>query len=446
MRRSLVFTLLFLALVAVPVVAEEVTAQERTRQTLLYGIDAQVIDAIASIKASNDTGFTKELTAILGAQRSNDLQKAVLDLFRDQKVKEGESSAKAILAGWRDAQNDLVVSAVQYLAAIASNGLADVLVPLVDASDNGLAFAAIRALGTNGTSGSAQLLVKKLQSTDYPDARKNDIILALGSLKDATAVDALIAIAKSTDSDKVSRLYAADSLGRIGDAKALPVLRDMFAEKDALIRQYAAGAIERFNLDEAFPSIIQGLRDESVKVREQSAKSLAVKLSSSQASTAVPILSYKSELDPEPSVRLASIQALGTIGGNEAVQALLKIYAGPDHPVASREAALSALAQQDMPGGSLDAVRKVVADEWKSFDKRTLEATARALSTAKDGGGLKDIYVKLLQSPDPAVRSYGLRGIGVNGFSDLKEQVKQISEQDPDAGTRREAQVCLSKL
>jgi HEAT repeat protein len=445
MKRFIVLAVLLLGLAALPLVAEDITPQERTRQTLLYGIDAQVIDAITSIKGSNDTTFTKQLAEILGAQRSTDLQRAVLDLFRDQKVKDGEASAKAIIAAWQDTQNDLVVSAVQYLAAIASSGLADSLVPLVDSTDNGIAFAAIKALGTNGTSGSAALLVKKLQSTDYPDARKNDIILALGNLKNPSAVEALMAIAKSTDEDKVSRLYAADSLGKIGDTKALPVLRDMFTEKDALIRQYAAGALARFNLDEAFPSIIQGLRDESVKVREQSAKALAVKLNPSQASTAVPILAYKSELDPEASVRLAAIQALGTIGGNEATQVLLKIYAGADHPVASREAALSALAQQDLPGGSVDAVRKVVADEWKSFDKRTLEATARALSTVK-AGGLKDIFAKLLQSTDPSVRSYGLRGISANGFSDLKPQVKQMADQDPDPGTRREAQNCLGKL
>jgi HEAT repeat protein len=442
-RYPVVCLLIWLAVL--PAFSDESAASDRTRQTLLYGIDSQVIDAITALKASNDTSFTKELSEMVGAQRSNDLRRAVLDLLKEQKLKDAESAAKDIIAGWQDAQTDLLVAAVQYLAAIGSSGLADSLVPLVDSPNNVIAFAAIRGLGTNGTPASAALLVKKLQSADYPDVRKNDIILALGALKDASAVDALIAIAKSTDEEKVSRLYAADSLGRIGDAKALPVLRDMFAEKDALIRQYAAGALARFNLDEAFPSIIQGLRDESAKVREQSAKALAVKLTTLQASTAVPILAYKSELDPEAAVRLASIQALGAIGGDEAARMLLKIYAGADHTVASREAALSALAQQGLSGGAVEAVRKVVGDEWKSFDKRTLQATARALSTVKSGA-LRDVFVKLLQSTDPAVRSYGLRGIGVNGFSDLKEQVKQISEQDPDAGTRREAQICLSKL
>ncbi len=307
-----------------------------------------------------------------------------------------------------------------------------------------MALAAIQALGTCGDKTAAPLLVSKLQSTDFPDGRKNDIILALGALKDPAAAEALISIARSTDEDKVRRMYAADSLGKIGDSRALPVLRTMFAENDALIRQYAAGALSRFGVDEVFPSIVQGLRDANVKVREQSAKALGRPLSSSQAETAVPILSYKAERDPEPSVRVASIQALGAIGGDKATDMLLKIYSGADHPLDSRETALGILASSSL-SRSMESIRAVVAKEWTSFDPRTLESTAKILAAIKSSD-LKDLFVRFLDSPDPVVRSYGARGIGANGFSDLKDRVKKISEQDPNSGTRQEAALSLAKL
>ena len=44
------------------------------------------------------------------------------------------------------------------------------------------------------------------------------------------------------------------------------------------------------------------------------------------------------------------------------------------------------------------------------------------------------------------IRSYALRGIGANGFSDLKDRVKKTSEQDPNSGTRQEAVRSLAKL
>ncbi|MGO9309918.1 MAG: HEAT repeat domain-containing protein [Spirochaetia bacterium] len=423
---------------------EAADAKDRTRQTLLYGIDSQVLDTVQSIMSAQDQGFTPELVQILNGQRSPELQKAVFDLFRAQKIRDGEERGKAVLASWQDSNEALLVAAIQYLASLPSAGLSTALSPLVDAGSNVVAIAAIQALGTAGDKTAAPLLAAKLKSTDFPDARKNDCILALGALKDPAAVDVLLSIAKSTDEDKVRRMYAADSLGKIGDPRALPVLRTMFAENDALIRLYAAGALSHFGMEEVFPSIVQGLRDGNVRVREQSAKALARPLSSSQADAAVPILSYKAELDPEPSVRVASIQALGAIGGDKAMSMLMKIYSGADHPLDSRETALGILASHSL-SASMEAIRAVVAKEWTSFDPRTLESTAKVLSTIKSAD-LKDLFVRFLDSHDPVVRSYGVRGIGANGFSDLKDRVKKISEQDPNSGTRQEAARSLAKL
>jgi HEAT repeat protein len=425
--------------------ADAALVRDRTRQTLLYGIDSQVLEAVQSIRGAQDTSFTTELAQILNGQRSPEVQKAVFDLFKDQKVRDGEERGKAILAAWQDTQEALLIAAIQYLAAITSPALGTGLPPLVDSSSNAVALAAIQALGAaSDTPAAAALLVSKLKSTDFPDVRKNDCVLALGALKDPAAVEVLLSIAGSTDEEKVRRMYAADSLGKIGDSRALPVLQSMFAEKDALIRLYAASALSRFGLDDVFPSIVQGLRDENVKVREQSAKALARQLSPSQADSAVPILSYKAEFDPEPVVRVASIQALGAIGGDTTVKTLLKIYSGSDHPLDSRETALGILAAKQM-SVSMEAIRAVIAAEWGSFDTRTLESTARVLSTVKNAD-LKDLYVRFLDSPNPVVRSYALRGIGLNGFSDQKDRVKKMSETDPNPGTRREAALSLAKL
>jgi len=424
--------------------ADSTSVKDKVRQTLLYGIDSQVLDAIQTIRTSKDTSFTPELAQVLSAQRSIGLQAAVLDLFKDMKIRDGEERGKAILAAWQDTKDTLLISAVQYLAAIGSAGLAPALQPIVDSDANAVALAAILALGTTGDKAAAAFLVDKLKSPDFPDARKNECVLALGSLKDPVAVDVLLSIAGSTDEEKIRRMYSADALGRIRDPRALPVLRAMFAENDALIRLYAASALSQFSLDEAFPSLLQGLRDENPKVREQSAKALARQLGPSQADAATPILAYKAEYDPEPIVRSAAIQALGAIGGDGAMKTVLKIYSGADHSLDSREAALGILSSKWL-SGSLDAIRAVISAEWSSFDPRTLESTAKVLSSVRSGD-LRDIFVRFLDSRDAVVRSYGVRGIGVNGFSDLKDRVKKMSEQDPNPGTRHEAALALEKL
>jgi len=365
-------------------------------------------------------------------------------MFRELKQKEGEGRAKEILAAGSDSPSELLVSAIMYLAAIGSTGLSPALAPLVDSSDSAVATAAITALGAAGDASSATLLVAKLKSGDFPDAHRSEVILALGALKNPAAVDELLSIAKNTDEDKIRRMYAADSLGKIGDTRALPVLRDMFAEKDALIRLYAAAAVARFSMSEAFPLLVQGLRDESWKVREMSARTLARQLDGGQAGTTVPILAYKAEWDPVPQVRLAAIQALGEIGGSEANGVLKDLYTGQARPLETREAALGALAAHS-PSEAIEAARSAIAAGSRSLDQLTLLATARVISTLKDGQ-LKEIYLKLLENPDPIVRSYAVRGIVENRFGDLRDKLKQVADSDPNAATRAEAARGLSKM
>jgi len=433
-----------LAALALPALGANDTAKERMRQTLLYGIDSQVLDAIKGLSSAHDAGFTQELAQVLSDQRSPSLQKAVLDLFQEQKLKEGEGRAKTILAGWQDAPSDLLVSAIRYLTSLGSDGLAEGLAPLVDSTDSSVASAGIAGLGKTGDATSVTLLIGKLKSLDFPDSHKADVILALGALKSSAASEELMAIARNPDAEKVRRMYAADSLGRIGDIRALPVLRDMFAEKDALIRLYAASALSRFSLEDVFPALIQGLRDENWKVREQSAKSLARPLAPAQREIALPILSYKAEFDTVSQVRLASIEALGEIGGDGAFTFLLGVYSGAERPLESREAALSVLAAKALHA-SMAAIRSVINSEWKSFDQRTLESTAKVLASSR-GAELRDIYLKFLESADPVVRSYGVRGIAENHFTDLREKVREVSEKDPNPGTRKEAENSLSKM
>jgi hypothetical protein len=442
-RRALLACLLALVPLRAAAVTDSATV-DAVRQILSYGIDSQVADVLQTLSSAWDPVYVPQLVAILTDKRSTALQASVLDILRSQSVKDGEAAAKSFVDAWEEDDSALVVAAVRYLAAIHSAGLAAALGPVIDSTDSALSSAAISALGSLGTSDSTTLLLAKLASAEYPDARKPEIILALGSLKDKAAVDALMAIAKNTDEDQIRRLYAADALGKIGDPKALPVLRDMFAEKQALVRQYAASALARFGLDEVFDSLIQALRDEDGKVREASANALARSLSPAQAAAAVPILSFKAEMDPLAQVRLASIKALGEIGGEAAIQKLLAVYSSNARPLDSRETALTVLAAKAL-SRSLDAIRKVIDDEWKTYDPRTLESTAKVLSTTR-AAELKGLLVHLLDSTDPVTRSYGARGIALNGFADMKARLSKIAETDSNPGTRREADLAAAKL
>ena len=442
--KPLAWLVMFLAVGLPALAADESQIIERTRQTLLYGIDSQVLDVVQRISSSHDGRFTKELVTVLSGTRSVDLKKAIFGVFEDQGVKDGEGIARQFLGDSEHQTGDVMAAAIRYLSAIKAAELSPLLTPLFDSADNSVASEAIRACGKSGETACGAVLEAKLKSPDFPDARKSEVILALGDLKDAKAVDDLIAIAKNTDEDKIRRVYAADALGKIGDARALPVLKDMFAEPDALVRAYAASALTHFGTGDVFPMLLQGLRDDDWKVREQCAKGLTGKLSASQVSEALPALEFKAHYDPVSQVRTAAIKAIGAAGSGGAEDTLAKLYQGSGNSLESREAALSALIEASQ-ARAIDAAKAVIAAEGKSVDQKPMVITARAFSTVQ-GGGLKEIYVSLLNSPDPSVRAYAVRGIGGNGFSDLKDRLKDLSTKDPSPLVQREAEKALAKM
>lgn len=430
----------------VPASAADEQAQilERTRQTLLYGIDSQVLEVVQRIDSTRDGRFTKELATVLAETGSADVKKAILGVFDDQGLKDGEAVARQILGDKENPTGDLVVESIHYLAVIKAAGLGALLVPLIDSPDKAVASEAIRSCGKTGDSACAAALETRLKSLDFPDALRPDVILALGDLKDPKAVDDLIAIAKNPDNDKIQRVYAADSLGKIGDARAMPVLTAMFQEKDALVRAYAANALAHFSIGDVFPMLIQGLKDDDWKVREQCANALTGTLSAGQADTALPVLQYKARYDPVSQVRVAAIKAIGGMAGSRGEDTLAMLYKGAGFPPETRENALKALVGRSL-SLAVDAAKSVIAAEGKGVDQRPIQATARVLSEAK-GAELRDVFSTLLDSPDATVRAYAVRGIAVNGFSDLKARLKDMSQKDPSPLVQREAEKALEKL
>jgi HEAT repeat protein len=419
--------------------------QDQLVQTLRYGIDSQVLQAIRVIGEAKDTSLTSELAVLLAQAGSTDVRKAILDLFTEQKQKEGQDAARVIVAGWEDQKSDLVTSAIHYLSAIGQADLAKELVPLMDAGDNSIAAEAIDALGKSQDRSITKLLLAKLASLEFPEERKPQVILALGELKDPAAVDALIAVVEDDNAERTNRLYAADALGKIGDPKAIPVLKGLLGEKDALNRTYAASALARFDASQVIVEIFQGLRDENWKVRLECVKALARPLPAGKVSQAVAILSYKAEFDPVNQVRLEAMSTLAAIGGEAAAAVLLKLFQTSGTPMECRERALSLIAQKNVTGAAADAVRKTVESDWSAHDQKALLMEARILSTVHSAD-LKPILIKLLENGDLYIRIYAIRGIELNGFSDLKERLLTLSARDPVPAVQKEAKRVADKL
>ncbi len=414
---------------------------EEWGQVLRFGIDSEVLKVIQQLKATGETALDRELVEAFGGSLNQEVREAVLDLFGSRKSPDLEGPALAVVRSAEESEPELVRACVDYLRRIRSSGVAAAAAGLLDSASVAVAEAAIKALGELGDQASGQALLASLEDPRYPEERKAPIILALGELRFEPAVPVLIDLVSSRDTERMWRLYAADSLGKIGDPRAVPVLKGLFEEQDSLVKAYAASALAGFGMEEVEPVLQQALRDSNVRVRLAAAKALA----RPEARGSVEMLIYKARRDPEKAVRLQAIESLGAVGGAAAMEFLRELYADRLAGAGYREAALQQLVAGDISGATLQVVRRVVAAEEAVKDSPILLMTARLLSTA-EGSGLEPLYRGFLRHRNAAIRLYGIRGAERNRLGGLKEAIRALSEEDPYPVVRRAALAALEKL
>ncbi len=411
---------------------------ESWQETLRYGIDTEVLAAIQAIEEAGERTLDGSIAALLAGYSSRDLRVAILEYFSRVEYRGAEETALRLLEETED--QALTVSLIRYLQTIRSTAVLPLLGPLVNRTEGGIARAAIQALGRIGGEEEVELLLKRFDDPEYPADHKADLILALGELRRPTAVDRLIRIAGSPDEDKTRRTYAADALGKIGDPRAVPVLKSLFAADDALLRAYAATALGQFDLEEARQLLIQGLRDPNVRVRIAAAKGLA----NPRAGEAVDTLKYKAARDPEPQMRTQAIQSLGAIGNGEALEFLKKALLDEKEPLPARSAVLDSLVGKD-PGPVLDTLRALVDQQWESANPRLLEYASQKLSRLKEPR-LRDLFLRFLESKNYLLRIHGIRGLATIEAREQRGRIEGLSRGDPHPAVRRTAELILNRL
>ncbi len=411
------------------------------RDTIQYGIDREILEVISKLKSLKETALNKELKTLLARSVSSDIRKGILDFFSDVKYSEAEDIAVVILKNYDNEDPGLLRAVLFYLSEIASKKGKSTIIELVDYDNDSISIGAITALGKIGDLSEVDILLEKLDDVDFPESRKSQIIVALGELGSKKAVSKLIAIVENRTEDKVWRMYACEALGKIKDAAAIPVIKNVFAENDPLLKAYAAAALAYFNMSDVIDILIQGLKDNYWKVRVASAKGLA----RPEGAPAVDILKYKALKDPEHVVRREAIKALGAIGTGEAFNALRELFEDDGQSIDIRETAFSTLVEHDLSHSTIVSIEKVIIMSNDKNNTKALDFIARKLSSTKSGG-LKSIYIIFLESSYFVLRIHGIRGVVTNRIYDLKIRIEELSTDDPHSSVKKEALSALDQM
>lgn len=418
----------FLSSVSASESDEEIKSLNKERmETLLYGIDTQVLELITILETEKNFEFNSDLQNLIENTSNSRLTESIINLF---KISDDNSAVAFIFTELQENYNlsdDIIVSYINYITDYQTNEISEYFLELIEEESNAISIASIKALGKSNLENTVETLIKYLEDILFDDQRKPALIETLGKLKAEEALEILTDIATDIYTEKSSlRWKAVVALGEIGSEESLPILKSLFSDTDPYLRNYTISALKFFPIKDVEDLLIQGLKDSSWRVRVNAAQSLG----DLGIKKAVPILIYKAENDPDTrNVRVAAVKSLGEIGGNTAYDFIRKLYTNNRSDSELRSISISILADKDL-SNSIKTIKKVFDEEWDKDKSDILDYTCKVLSTT-NSSNLKEFYVRMLSyDTNVNLKLYALRGIRINSLKSFKEEVETLTSEE----------------
>ncbi|MFO7849844.1 MAG: HEAT repeat domain-containing protein, partial [Spirochaetia bacterium] len=344
---------------------------------------------------------------------------------------------------WGELDTELAVSYIRYLKEYQDNEISDLFLDISESPLEEVAAEAIKALGAADREEYVED-IKNIYDRAGPSRRlKSAAMDALGEIKSEESVPLLSRVVLDDDEESGLRWKAVTALGNIGTEEALETVLKAMGEDDHRLRQHAVEALSKFpESDEITNALIQALKDDNWRVRVEGARSLG-KMGTKEA---VGILTYKAEHDPDPrNVRNAAVRALGKIDDEGAKDFLRDLYKNSSTPPEIRGTAIEILVEHSLED-SIDTIEEVLAEEWENENSKILDYTCKQLSKAEHKE-LKPLFARMLTHPERInLIIYGLRGIRLNGFSSLSDEVEKFTKKGSARSVQKLALSVLEEL
>ncbi len=413
------------------------------REILMFGLDNEVIELLSVLRDQRERRLFPEIAELFAQSANPRLRQRILEFYTTMEYAGGESEALSVIQAHREVPGDLLLAAIRYVSAVVENPLPETRAALREVAEGTqitAAETAIRALGRRGGDEEIAPLVERLSDRRTPGPVRAAIILALGDLGATEAVDELLRIAGDTVEESTTRQFSADSLGRIGDERAIPLLLELAVGTDTMLRAYAVNALGAFRGDEVERIVINALRDSFWRVRVAALEAVA----RHDLEAAIPAVQFRAQRDPEGRVRTEALSALARMSDPRARTFLHEFVLGERNPEAMRITALQRLAEVDWRS-TIPLFEQIVEAEQRKPQSRMMDQVGRMISTS-DEVVPNAIYEAFLDHPNFIMQIYGIRAVGRHGIRALRERVATMSEAPHHQAVRRVATDALERM
>lgn len=395
--------------------------EENYRNTIKYGIPSEISDLLDTLIKNEDPRFTEEIYDVFQETKNNTIREKIFRYFTKQEDPCIEDYAIELLNDPYDQRNEVVKAAFQYVAACKTKEAIPPVIALIESENESYFNDAIATIGDIGGPSEAMFLVEFLDREDLSDAQRQTLMRNCGKMHAVETWGKLVEILEDEDENAYVRMYAAEALGLMEKKESVPVLVEAFTETDPNLRQYVIKGLVNFpNVVEAEETILQAVRDEHWRVRQEAIKSVKTM----ELKDAVPFLIYRAKSDSEKVIKdesLKTIAYLNTEEGNKYLVDQLKEKKVGD---ATKKKIVEVLLAEKHAG---EQEILELANECVTDDKRKDLRYAIGKELAKyENPNFEEICLKYLDSKDTTTISTGIDIYKLNKFPAAEDKMRSL--------------------
>ncbi len=280
---------------------------EKNQNTIKFGIPSEISNLIEDLIKNDDPRFTEEIYDLFQVSQNVVIQKKILEYFTKLEDPCLEDFAVTVLNDPYDTKPEVVKACFEYIQKVHTEPAIPAVFTILESENETYFNDTLATIGEIGGPDAAVSVAEYLERDDLSDAQRQTLMKTLGKLHAVETFDKIVAILENEDENSFVRMYAAEALGLMGKLEAIPVLTNAFKDANPNLRQYAIKGLSEFAQNEdAQAVVLQGIRDEHWKVRQESIKASEKILDRH----AIPYLEYRAENDSERIIKEEAIYAL----------------------------------------------------------------------------------------------------------------------------------------
>ena len=398
--------------------------EENFKNTIKYGIPSEISELVEKLIKNDDPRFTEELYDVFQEIKNVTIQLQILKYFTKQEDPCLEDFAVELINDPYDAKNDLVKASFEYISAVKTVQAIPAVLTLIEAENEDYFNDAISTIGEIGGPSEAVFLVEFLEREDLSDPQRQTLMRTCGKMHAVETWDKIVNILEDEDENTYVRMYAAEAIGLMQKEESVPVLIETFLATDPNLRQYVIKGLSHFpENDDAKNTIIQGIRDEHWRVRQESIKACQ----EMKNTKAVPFLIYRIENDSEKVIKEESIKTVAFLNTDEGNDFLISKLQDKKTGDATKKKIIECLLKEKHAG--LNEILELAEQCVKDDKKKDLRYAIGKELAKYENPDFENICLLFLDSKDTTTIGLGLDIYKTNKFHSALEKMRSLYDE-----------------